>query len=107
MKREMKPGLSFGRNLRVLMAKEGYSFKDVSRMAKVALETAYRLIERKSPKYPTEPSLRVGKAFGFTEKQIRDKLRKDRLRDKRVYSERERFYRLISELIDVFESQKN
>jgi len=106
MKREMMPGLSFGKNLKIAMAKEGYTFKDVSRMAKVSLDSAYRLANRKGPKYPTEPSLRVGKAVGYTEKQIRDKIREDRIKDGCVYSEKETFYRLIGELIDVFEAQK-
>lgn len=106
-KRQFIPSLTLAQNFRLVMSKEGLSFKDVSRKAKVSLDTAYRLAERKSPKYPTQPSLRVGKALGFTERQIRDKIRQDRLGDKRVYSKKEAFYKLIGELVDLFELRKH
>jgi len=105
-RRQMVPTLSLAQNFRLVMAKEGLTFKDVSRMSKVSLDTSYRLAQRKSPKFVTDQLLRVGKTLGFTQRQVREKLRIDRLADRRVYSKKEAFYQLIGELVDLYDSKE-
>jgi len=105
-KREMIPTLTLAQNFRLIMSREGLSFKDVGRRAKVGLDTAYRLAERQSPKFVTDQLLRVGKVLGFTQKQVEDKMRQDRLATGRVYSKKEAFYKLIGELVDLYDSKE-
>ena len=105
-KREMIPTLTLAQNYRLIMSREGLTFKELGRRAKVSLDTAYRLAERKSPKFVTDQVLRVGKALGFTGKQIEEKMRQDRLATGRVYSKKEAFYKLIGELADLYDSKE-
>ena len=102
-KREMIPSLTVAQNYRLIMSREGLTFKDVSRKAKVAQYTAYRLVER-TPKFVTDQVLRVGKVLGFTQRQVEEKMRQDRLATGRVYSKKEAFYKLIGELVDLYDS---
>jgi hypothetical protein len=87
------------------MTKEALAFKDVARKAGVSLDTSYRLAERKSPKFVTEQVLAVGKVLGFSHKQIREKVRQDRLESKKTCSKKGRFYQLLGELIELFDSK--
>jgi len=103
-KREIIPTLTLAQNFRFVMSREGLTFKDVSQKAGVSLGTAYRLAEKQNPKFLTDQVLRVGKALGFTQRQVEEKLRQDRFSTGRVYSKKEAFYKLIGELIDLFDS---
>jgi len=100
----MIPTLTLGQNYWLAMTKDGLTFKDVARRAGVAVDTAYRLAERKSPKFVTEQVLAVGGALGFTKKRIREKVRQDRLESKKTYSKKGRLYQLVGELVDLFDS---
>jgi len=105
-KRELIPDLSFGQNARFIMTSEGLTFRDVSKRAKVSQNTVYRIVER-DPKFLTDEIVRTGKALGFTEKQIREKFREDRLaRSKFIYSKKERLYQLIAEIVNLFDSKQ-
>lgn len=103
-KRTIISTLTLGQNFRLVMTREALTFKDVARRAGVSLDTAYRLAERRSPKFLTEQTLAVGGALGFTKRQVREKVRQDRLGNKRTYSKKERLYQLVGELIDLFDS---
>ena len=103
-KREIIPTLTLGQNFRLVMSEKGFTFRDVARRAGVSLDTAYRLAERKSPKFITDQVLAVGGALGFTKKQVREKVRQDRLESKKTYSKKGRLYQLVGELIDLFDS---
>ena len=107
-RKEIIPTLTLGQNFRLAMSQEGLIFKDISKKAKISLPSAYRLVERnrKSPFYVTEQLLRVGKVLGYTEKQIQDKVREDRLSSKRSYSKKERLYQLVGEIVDLFDSKE-
>ena len=80
------------------------TFKELAKKAKVSSATAYGLVER-TPFLITEQLLRAGKALGFTEHQIREKIWEDRLAKKRTYSKKERLYQLIGEIVDLFDSK--
>jgi len=103
VKREMIPALTLAQNFRLAMTDKGLTFKDVARKARVSLGTAYRLAERKSPKFVTDEALRVGKVLGFTKKQVEEKIRQDRLDAGHVYSKKEALYKVVRELIDLFD----
>ena len=103
-KREIIPGLTLGQNFRLVMSQEGLTFKDVSKKSKVSSATAYRLVER-APVFVTDQVIRFGRVLGFTEKQIREKSRQDRLASKITYSKKERLYQLIAEVISLFDSK--
>ena len=105
-KREMIPTLTLAQNFRLIMSSEGLTFKDVSRKAKVSLDTAYRLAEKRNVKFVTDQVLRVGKVLGFTQRQVEEKMRQDRLATGRVYSKKEAFYKLIGELVDLYDSKE-
>ncbi|MBW2062626.1 MAG: hypothetical protein JRI95_13845 [Deltaproteobacteria bacterium] len=102
-KREMIPALTLSQNFRLAMTDAGLTFKDLSRKARVSLDTAYRLAERRSPKFVTDEALRVGKALGFTKKQVEEKIRQDRLDAGHAYSKKEELYRLVRQMIDLFD----
>ena len=102
-KREIMPTLTLAQNFRLAMSEKGLTFKDVARRARVSLDTAYRLAERKSPKFVTEPTVRVGRVLGFTRKQIRDHIHRDKVESKRSFTKKETFYRLIGELVNLFD----
>ena len=104
-KREMIPTLTLAQNFRLIMTREGLTFKDVSRRADVSLDTAYKAAER-NVKFVTDQVLRVGKALGFTQRQVEEKMRQDRLAAGRVYSKKEAFYKVIGELIDLWDSKE-
>jgi len=100
-KREMIQGLSLSQNFRLVMSREGFTFKDLAKKARISQATSYRLIER-GPVFITDQLVKLGKYLGFTERQIREKSRQDRLVSKVTYSKKERFYQLIAEIIDLF-----
>lgn len=103
-KREIVPAFTLGQNLRLVMSQEGLTFKDVSKKSKVSQATAYRLVER-NPVFVTDELIRFGKSLGFNERQIREKARQDRLAGRVTYSKKERLYKLISEIIDLFDAK--
>lgn len=103
-KRNLVPTLSLGQNFRLVMSQEGIAFKDIAKKARVSPATSYRLVER-TPIIVTDQLIRFGRALGFTERQIREKIRQDRLSNKVVYSKKERLYQLIGEIINLFESK--
>lgn len=103
-KREMIPTLSLGQNFRLVMSREGITFKDLSKKAKVSQATTYRLVER-TPNFVTDQLVKFGAALGFTEKQIREKARQARLSKKVVYSKKEKLYQLVGEIVDLFDSK--
>ena len=103
-KREMMPILTLGQNYRLIMARESLKFDDVAKKAKVSSATAYRLVER-TPIFVTDQLIRFGRALGFTEKQIREKSREDRLARKVTHSKKEKFYQLMAEIIELFDSK--
>ena len=103
-KREMMPTLTLGQNYRLIMARESLKFDDVAKKAKVSSATAYRLVER-TPIFVTDQLIRFGRALGFTEKQIREKSREDRLVRKVTHSKKEKFYQLMAEIIELFDSK--
>ena len=86
------------------MAREGLRFDDVAKKAKVSRATAYRLVER-TPVFVTDQLIRFGRCLGYTEKQIREKSRQDRLAKKITHSKKERFYQIIGEIIEIFDSK--
>jgi len=100
-KRKIIQGLTLSQNFRLVMTKEGLTFKDLAKRARVSQDTCYRFVER-SPVFITDQLVKFGKSLGFTEKQIREKSRQDRLASKVTYSKKERLYRLIAEIIDLF-----
>ena len=104
-KREMIPTLTLAQNYRLVMSREGLTFKDVSLRAEVSLDTAYKAAER-NVKFVTDQVLRVGKVLGFTQRQVEGKMRQDRLSAGRVYSKKEAFYKLIGELVDLYDSKE-
>ena len=104
-KRAIIPTLTLAQNFRLVMSREGLTFKDISRKAGVSLSMVYNLAERRSPKFVTDQVLGVGKALGFTQRQIEEKMRQDRLATGRVFSEKEAFYKLIRELMDLYDSK--
>ena len=104
-KREMIPTLTLAQNFRLIMSREGKTFKAVSREADVSLDTTYRLVER-NPKFVTDQILRVGKVLGFTQRQVEEKMRQDRLATGRIYSKKEAVYKLIGELVDLYDSKE-
>jgi len=93
--------LNLSQNFRLIMTKEGLTFKDLTQKAKVSQATCYRLVER-TPVFVTDQLVKFGKCLGFTERQIRQKFRQDRLASKITYSKKERLYQLITEIIDLF-----
>ncbi len=103
-KRTIIQSLSLGQNFRLIMTQEGITFKQLAKKAKVSSATAYGLVER-TPFLITEQLLRAGKALGFTEHQIREKVWEDRLVKKRVYSSKEKLYQLMGEIVDLFDSK--
>ena len=105
-KREMIPTLTLAQNFRLIMSREGLSFKDVGRRAEVSLDTAYRVAEH-NVKFVTDQVLRVGKVLGFTQRQVEEKMRQDRLATGRVYSKKEAFYKLIGDLTDLWDSKES
>ena len=105
-KREMISSFTLSQNLRFVMTQEGFTFKDVSKKSKVSSATAYRLVER-NPVFVTDELIRFGKFLGFTERQIREKARQDRLASKVTYSKKEKLYQLMAEIVDLFDSKKN
>lgn len=104
-KREIIATLTLAQNFRLIMSAEGRTFKDISRKAGVSLDTAYRLVER-NPKFVTDQILRVGKVLGFTQRQVEEKMRQDRLTTGQVYTKKEAFYKLIGELVDLYNSKE-
>jgi len=102
-KREVIPTLTLAQNFRLIMTLEGLTFRELAAKSNVSLDTAYRLAERKSPKFVTGPVLRVGKALGFTRRQIEAKMRQDRLATGRVFSKKEALFKLIAELLEVYD----
>ena len=103
-KREMIPGLTLSQNFRLVMTKEGLTFKDLAKKARVSQTTCYRFVER-SPVFVTDQLVKFGKCLGFTERQVREKSRHDRLASKITYSKKERLYQLVSEIIDLFNTK--
>ena len=93
--------LNLSQNFRLIMTKEGLTFKDLTQKAKVSQATCYRLVER-TPVFVTDQLVKFGKCLGFTERQIREKSRQDRLASKVTYSKKERLYQLVAEIIDLF-----
>jgi len=103
-KREMIPGLTLSQNFRFVMTREGLTFKDLAKKARVSQNTAYRRVER-SPVFVTDQLIKFGKYLGFTERQVREKSRQDRLTSKITYSKKERLYQLVSEILDLFDAK--
>jgi predicted transcriptional regulator len=103
-KKEMIPGLTLSQNFRLVMTEEGLTFKDLAQKARVSQATCYRLVER-NPVFVTDQLVKFGKSLGFTEKQIREKSRQDRLASKVTYSKKERLYQLVAKIIDLFDSK--
>ena len=103
-KRQMIPTLSLGKNLRLAMNDCHMTFGELAKKGKISSATAYGLVER-TPFLITEQILRAGKALGFTEHQIREKVWEDRLATKRPYSKKERLYQLMGEIVDLFDSK--
>ena len=103
-KREMVPGLTLSQNFRLVMTREGITFKDLAKKARVSQTTCYRFVER-SPVFVTDQLVKFGKCLGFTERQIREKSRYDRLAIKVTYSKKERLYQLITKIIDLFDEK--
>lgn len=97
--------LTLAHNLRLALSKEGLTFKDLSTRARVSENTAFRLIE-KSPVFVTKQFISVAKVLGFNEKQVREKARIERLKNKVTYSKKGRLYQLITEIIDLFEAKR-
>lgn len=104
-KKMIIPTLNLGQNFRLIMSQEGLTFEDIAKKAKVSSATAYRLVDR-TPFLVTDQLIRCGKALGFTERQIREKVREDRLAKKRTYSKKEKLYQLIAEIVDLFDSKR-
>ena len=100
-KRTIIPTLSLGQNFRLIMTREGVTFRELSRKAKVSVSTIYKLPDRRSF-LVTDQLIRCGRALGFTRKQVEEKMQRDRLASRRTYSKREKLYQLVSELIDLF-----
>ena len=103
-KRTIIPTLTLGQNFRLVMTEEHLTFKELAKKAKLSSATAYGLVER-TPFLITEQLLRAGKALGFTEHQIREKVWEDRLAKKRPYSRKERLYQILGELVDLFDAK--
>lgn len=103
-KKEMIQELSLSHNFRLVMTKEGLTFKDLAKKARVSQATCYRLVER-SPVFVTDQLVKFGKSLNFTERQVREKLRQDRLASKVTYSKKERLYQLVAEIIDLFDAK--
>jgi hypothetical protein len=104
-KKEMIPELNLSENFRLAMTQEGLTFKDLEKRSKVSDSTGYRLVER-TPVFITNQLIAVGKALGFTEKQVREKSREDRVARRFSYSRKERLYRLVAEILDLFGEMK-
>lgn len=102
-RREMLPVLTLSQNFRLVMTQEKLTFRDLAKQSHVAIDTAYRLVER-TPEIIRPALIKVGKALGFTEKQIRDKVRQERSLERKTYSRKETFYQLISDLVNFFEA---
>ena len=103
-KREVIQEFSLSQNFRLVMTKEGLTFKDLARKSRVSEATVYRLVER-TPVFVTDQLIRLGKCLGFTERQVREKSRQDRLASKVTYSKKERLYQLVAKIIDLFDSK--
>lgn len=103
-KRKLNRNLALGRQFRIVMAKKHLTFSDLSSKAAVSINTAYRLIER-TPLIVTKPLLRIGEALGYQEAEIREWVRTEKSARGESYSEKDRFYQAISELIDLFEGK--
>lgn len=103
-RRRLIQTFSLGQNFRLVMSREGITFKDIARRAKVSQATSYRMVER-TPLMVTEQLIRIGRILGFTERQIREKVREDRLVVKKPYSKKEKLYQLVSEMLDLFDSK--
>lgn len=103
-KREMISGFTLSQNFRLVMSNECFTFRDLAKKSKVSQATSYRLVER-SPVFVTDELVRFGKSLGFNERQIREKARQDRLAGRVTYSKKERLYKLISEIIDLFDAK--
>ena len=97
--------LTLAQNLRLAMSKEGLTFKDLSRRAKISENTAWRVIE-KSPVFVTSQLVSVAKVLGFNEKEVREKARIERLKNRVVYSKKGRLFQLLNEVIDLFEGKR-
>ena len=103
-KREMIPFLTLAQNYRLVMTDLGWRFEDLAKKAKVSRTRAYNIAERSSPQFITAQTIRIGKVLGFTELQIREKVTSDHLERKMTYSKKERLYRVIRELLDIYDS---
>jgi predicted transcriptional regulator len=103
-RREMIQGLSLSQNFRLIMTEQGLSFRDLAKKARVSQATCYRLVER-SPVFVTDQLVKFGKCLGFTERQVREKSRQDRLASKVTYSKKERLYQAITKIIDLFDAK--
>ncbi len=103
-KRKMIPALTLAQNYRLVMTDMGLRFEDLAKKAKVSRAQTYNIAERSSPKFVTQQTIRIGKVLGFTERQIREKVNHDRMERGQTYSKKERLYRAIRELIDIFDS---
>jgi len=44
--------------------------------------------------------------LGFTQRQVEEKMRQDRLATGRVYSKKEAFYKVIGELVELYDSKE-
>jgi transposase len=104
-KKQLISNLTLSQNFRLVMAKEGLTFKDVAKRAGVSEATAYRMVER-TPALVTKQLVKVGKYLGFTEKQIREKAAQERLAKGSTYSKKGRLYQLITEIVELFEMER-
>jgi plasmid maintenance system antidote protein VapI len=85
------------------MTEQKLTFRDLARKSHVAIDTAYRLVER-TPDLVRDPLIKVGKTLGFTERSIREKARQERLSERKTFSRKEQFYQIVSDLVNFFEA---
>ena len=104
-RRKMRPVITLAQNFRLAMTDLGLTFKDLSQQSGVSYDAAYRMAGKRGPVYPTAQAFKVGAVLGFTQKQVEEKIRVDRLEKSCVYSKSEVFYQKINELLQLFESK--
>lgn len=104
VKRKIIQELTLSQNYQLAKTTDLLTFKELAKRAGVGENTAFRMVSR-TPVFVTSQLLKVGKALGFSEKNIREKARTERLKNKEVYSKKERLYQLITEIIHLFETK--
>ena len=106
-KNELIPTIALRENFRQAMTQQGLTFKDLARRSGVPPATAYRLIAIKSPDYVTPQVMQLGRALGYTKKQIYEQVERDRLMRKKVFGKKAQLHRLIAELIELFDFKES